>query len=82
MQLYCFRKKAGNAQGDSVLAQSIDSGLALEFERSDSTRRLRLVLCELLFIASQVRFFLIFILTMRMYFKLNFFLPGSGIPKK
>lgn len=44
----------GNAQGDSVLAQTYDNGLALQFERSDSTHRLRLVLCELLYIASQV----------------------------
>ena len=31
-----------------------DSGLALQFERSDSMERLRLVLCELLYIGSQV----------------------------
>lgn len=45
----------GSVQSDSILAQSLQSGLALEFERSDSTRRLRLVLSEILFIASQIQ---------------------------
>lgn len=50
-----YRQKIGSTQSDSVLAQSLPSGLALEFERSESTRRIRLVLSELLFIASQVQ---------------------------
>lgn len=33
----------------------MQSGLALEFERSESTRRIRLVLSELLYIASQIQ---------------------------
>lgn len=45
----------GSLQRDSVLTQSLQSGLALEFERSESTRRIRLVLSELLYIASQVQ---------------------------
>ncbi|XP_065215851.1 integrator complex subunit 2 [Planococcus citri] len=49
-----LRKKLGNSQGDSVLAEPCDNGLALQFERSDSMERLRLVLCELLYIGSQV----------------------------
>ncbi|XP_078032899.1 integrator complex subunit 2 [Augochlora pura] len=50
-----LRQKLGSLQRDSVLAQSLQSGLALEFERSESTRRIRLVLSELLYIASQVQ---------------------------
>lgn len=38
-----------------MLAQSLQSGLALEFERSESTRRIRLVLCEILLIAAQIQ---------------------------
>lgn len=38
-----------------MLAQSLQNGLALEFERSESTRRIRLVLCEILFIAAQIQ---------------------------
>lgn len=49
-----FRQKLGNSQSESILIQSLQNGIALEFERSDSTRRLRLVLSELLFISSQV----------------------------
>lgn len=45
----------GSLQRDSVLTQSLQSGLALEFERSESTRRIRLVLSELLYIGSQVQ---------------------------
>ncbi|KAK2582438.1 hypothetical protein KPH14_004748 [Odynerus spinipes] len=52
-----LRQKLGGIQADSVLAQSLQSGLALEFERSESTRRIRLVLSEILFIASQIQEF-------------------------
>ena len=45
----------GNTHSDSILAQSLQSGLALEFERSEASRRIRLVLSEILFIASQIR---------------------------
>jgi integrator complex subunit 2 len=54
MNLIFSRQKLGSSQSDSILIQSLQNGLALEFERSDSTRRLRLVLSELLFISSQV----------------------------
>lgn len=49
-----LRQKLGSSQTESILIQSLQNGLALEFERSDSTRRLRLVLSELLFISSQI----------------------------
>ena len=39
---------------DSVLVQSLTNSYALEFERSDATRRLRLFLSELLALMSQV----------------------------
>ncbi|RZF41357.1 hypothetical protein LSTR_LSTR000071 [Laodelphax striatellus] len=50
-----LRQKFGSAHTDSFLIQSLQNGLALEFERSDSTRRLRLVLSELLFVQAQVQ---------------------------
>ncbi|CAK9813155.1 Integrator complex subunit 2 [Anthophora plagiata] len=50
-----LRQKMGSLQRDSILTQSLQSGLALEFERSESTRRIRLVLSELLYIASQIQ---------------------------
>lgn len=53
--LFIFRQKHGT-QSEGILIHSIQNGLALEFERSDSTRRLRLVLSEVLGIASQVTF--------------------------
>lgn len=49
-----LRQKIGSSQKDSVLIENLSNGLALEFERSDSPRRLRLVLSELLFIQSQI----------------------------
>lgn len=38
----------------SILASSLQYGLAIEFERSDHTRRFRLVLSEVLRVMSQV----------------------------
>lgn len=55
MILYC-RQKHGS-QMESTLAHCTQNGLALEFERSDATKRLRLVLSEFLSIASQVNLF-------------------------
>lgn len=45
----------GNQTEDSILIQSLQNGHAIEFERSDATRRLRLFLSELLSLMSQVR---------------------------
>lgn len=50
-----LRQKIGTTQNDSILIGSLPNGLALEYERSDMTRRLRLVLSELLFIQSQIQ---------------------------
>ncbi|XP_076045426.1 integrator complex subunit 2 [Oratosquilla oratoria] len=49
------QKVGGGTQNESVLVQSLTNGLALEFECSDPTRRLRLLLSELLFVMAQVR---------------------------
>ena len=49
-----LRTKVGSAAGDSVLVPSLNLAPALEFERSDATRRLRLVLSELIVIMGQV----------------------------
>jgi len=43
-----LRLKVGAAATDSVLISNLSSGPSLEFERSDATRKLRLVLSELL----------------------------------
>ncbi|KAF5297030.1 hypothetical protein FQA39_LY12244 [Lamprigera yunnana] len=50
-----LRQKNCASQHDSVLISNLPNGLALEYERSDMTRRLRLVLSELLFIQSQIQ---------------------------
>ncbi|KAF5306212.1 hypothetical protein FQR65_LT18603 [Abscondita terminalis] len=50
-----LRQKSSTSQHDSVLISNLPNGLALEYERSDMTRRLRLVLSELLFIQSQIQ---------------------------
>jgi integrator complex subunit 2 len=50
-----LRTKSGNAAVDSILVPSLNLAPALEFERSDATRRLRLVLSELILIMGQVR---------------------------
>lgn len=50
-----LRQKTGSNSTDSALIGSLPNGLALEYERSDMTRRLRLVLSELLFIHSQIQ---------------------------
>ena len=43
-----MRQKPGAGLTDSVLISALTSGPSLEFERSDATRKLRLVLSELL----------------------------------
>jgi len=43
-----LRQKVGSSSADSVLISNLSSGPSLEFERSDATRKLRLVLSELL----------------------------------
>lgn len=50
-----LRQKIGTTQNESVLISNLPDGLALEYERSDMTRRLRLVLSELLFVQSQIQ---------------------------
>ena len=51
---YINRQKMGNQLEDSILIQSLQNGHALEFERSDATRKLRLLLSELIVLISQV----------------------------
>ncbi|EDO44556.1 predicted protein, partial [Nematostella vectensis] len=50
-----LRKKVGGGAGASVLVESLQNELALEFERSEPSRRLRLILSELLRIMSKVK---------------------------
>ncbi|XP_063858155.1 integrator complex subunit 2-like isoform X1 [Scylla paramamosain] len=49
------QKLGGGNQSESVLVQNLANGLALEFECSDPTRRLRLLLSELLLVMAQIR---------------------------
>jgi len=49
-----FRAKLGGSQTESPIIASLPQGIALEFERSDAARKLRLMLSELLFIMYQV----------------------------
>ncbi|XP_048582667.1 integrator complex subunit 2 isoform X2 [Nematostella vectensis] len=49
-----LRKKVGGGAGASVLVESLQNELALEFERSEPSRRLRLILSELLRIMSKL----------------------------
>lgn len=54
--IWNFRQKLGGGnQNESVLVQNLANGLALEFECSDPTRRLRLLLSELLLVMAQVK---------------------------
>ncbi|XP_038059414.1 integrator complex subunit 2-like [Patiria miniata] len=48
-----MRHKLG--ESENLLTANIQHGLALEFERSDPARRLRLLISELLFISSQIK---------------------------
>lgn len=50
-----LRLKLGVHSGDSILASSLQNSLALEFERSDAARKLRLVLSELLSFIAQAK---------------------------
>lgn len=52
----CARHKLGGGSGESILVSQLQHGLTLEFEHSDSPRRLRLVLSELLAIMNKVSF--------------------------
>ncbi|XP_077292216.1 integrator complex subunit 2 [Arctopsyche grandis] len=49
-----MRQKPASSRQESFLIQNIVNGLATEFERSDPTRRVRLVLSELLQMQSQI----------------------------
>lgn len=49
-----LRQKVGSSGGDSVLISGLSSSPSLEFERSDATRKLRLVLSELLAIMARI----------------------------
>jgi len=51
---FFFRAKLGVNQTESPIIASLPQGIALEFERSDAARKLRLMLSELLFIMYQV----------------------------
>lgn len=54
MFFHPYRCRIGPA-GENALISSSPNGLALDFERSDSARRLRLFLSELLSVMAQVR---------------------------
>ena len=53
---FFHRVKIGGNQSESQLISQLQHGFALEFERSDPARKLRLLLSEILFVLAQVRF--------------------------
>ncbi|KAK7483426.1 hypothetical protein BaRGS_00025366 [Batillaria attramentaria] len=50
-----LRAKAGGNPTESILISQLTNGLALEFERSDAARRIRLILSQLLFVVSELK---------------------------
>ncbi|KAK7087171.1 integrator complex subunit 2-like [Littorina saxatilis] len=50
-----LRAKAGGNPTESVLIMQLPNGLALEFERSDAARRIRLILSQLFFVISELK---------------------------
>jgi Integrator complex subunit 2 len=50
----CFRAKMGGNPTESQVIAALPQGIALEFERCEAARKLRLLLSELLFITYQV----------------------------
>lgn len=50
----CCRQKSGSQCTDTFLIQSISNGITNDFEQSDSPRRVRLVLSELLLMQAQL----------------------------
>ena len=51
---YFTSAKFGGSQTESPIIASLPQGIALEFEKSDAARKLRLMLSELLFVMHQV----------------------------
>lgn len=49
-----YRQKNGSQCSDTFLVPNIINGIATDFEQSDSTRRVRLVLSELLLMQAQL----------------------------
>ena len=52
--IFVLRLKMGNNQSESVLVPQLDQNIALEFEKAEPAQKLRLLLCELIFVMSQV----------------------------
>ena len=52
--LYFCRKKTPGPHTESVFIAQLEQSIALEFERCDAARKLRLLVSELLFIVDQV----------------------------
>ncbi|XP_074643073.1 integrator complex subunit 2-like [Tubulanus polymorphus] len=50
-----LRAKLGGNMTDSMLISNLQNGIAIEYERSDATRKLRLLLSEILFVLGQIR---------------------------
>ena len=52
--IFCVCREKAGCEADSFLAQRMTKGIVLEFEHGDASRRMRLMLSQLLFIVSQV----------------------------
>lgn len=49
-----FRQKIGSGHSEGLLIQSMPNGIAIEFERSPTMERMKLVLSEIFLINAQV----------------------------
>lgn len=50
-----YRQKLGTREQDSILMQNVQMGVAVDFEKNEAHRKLRLILSEILFILSQIQ---------------------------
>ena len=50
-----FRKKTPGQPTESLFISQLEQSVALEFERSDAAKKLRLLVSELLFIRDQIK---------------------------
>lgn len=53
---FSYRQKIGSGHAEGLLIQSMPNGIAIEFERSPTMERMKLVLSEIFLINAQVLF--------------------------
>lgn len=55
--VFTYRQKIGSGHAEGLLIQSMPNGIAIEFERSPTMERMKLVLSEIFLINAQVLIF-------------------------